>query len=315
MKNNKLALSIPTYNRACFLDCSLALHIPIVRKQGIPIYIYDNASNDSTAEVVAKWQHEYEYIYYLRHNENIGAIKNIESAILGPEEDFVWLLGDTYLIPEEGINYVLAQDTINDVFIFNLVDRLKIPSKIYIERDAALKDLAGVASCLSCTVFNRDSLKKIDIKRFSTSNFPHTCYVFEIIAFDGFKLSWVADFSIKGLVIPRLQKSNWSSTTKAIDIGVEDWLNFVMSLPQTYSIDTKVMVAKDFGLISQLLTYRGLMWMRANNGLSFKKLSEFKNSLRLCIGSNLKYYSLYIICCIPAAPLKNIINIYLKITN
>lgn len=311
-RNRKLGISIPTYNRAEFLDCSLVVHVLIAKKYGIPIYIYDNASTDGTNEVVKKWQAEYEFIIYFRHTENVGAIKNIEMAIIEPEEEFVWLLGDTYRIPLEAVEYVLAQENHTDVFVFNLVNKLDLPSKKYKDRNVALSELSGLASCLSCSVFNNKSLSKIDFNRFSTSYYPHTCYVFEMIAFDEFTLDWVNEFSVEGLKPPGLKKSNWSATEKAIDIGVEDWLNFVMSLPHTYTIDSKIIAAKEFGVVSELLTFKGLLWMRANNGLNLLKLNKFSNSLELCISNSFKYYSLYFICLIPSKILKIMISQYLK---
>ena len=52
--NKQLSIVIPTYNRADFLDYSLKLHIPIVKKYNICIYISDNASTDNTKEVINK---------------------------------------------------------------------------------------------------------------------------------------------------------------------------------------------------------------------------------------------------------------------
>lgn len=312
-RNTKLAISIPTYNRANFLDYSLKEHIPMVEKYGIPIYVYDNASSDNTNMVVEKWQKQYPFLIYHRYEDSIGALNNIVGAMKKPKEEYVWLIGDTYKIPEKGINSILDDEDNSDFFVFNLKDKVEIHQKIYVNRNDVLKDLSGVISCLSCTVFNSKQLAKVDLSRFKESYYPHTCIVFENIAFRDFKLYWVGNLSITKLDTEGLKKSNWSSGPNAIDVGVEDWLNFALSLPQTYSIDAKLVAAKSFGLVSELLTIKGLLWMRANQGLNFNKLIQYRNSLKICLANPFKFNLLYLICLIPSKPLKFVINLYLSI--
>jgi abequosyltransferase len=66
--NPLISITIPTYNRAEFLDRCLAAHIPVARAHNIQIFISDNASTDGTESVVKKRMTEYPWIRTLsRH--------------------------------------------------------------------------------------------------------------------------------------------------------------------------------------------------------------------------------------------------------
>jgi glycosyltransferase involved in cell wall biosynthesis len=67
-----LSICIPTYNRAEYLDKSIA---SIIRQKefhrgDVELVIADNASDDNTEEVVKKYQEKYENIVYFKNNEN-----------------------------------------------------------------------------------------------------------------------------------------------------------------------------------------------------------------------------------------------------
>lgn len=313
-RNPHLAISIPTYNRASFLEASLKEHIPILEKYGIPIYIFDNHSTDSTELLIRKYQEIYPLIEYFQHQSNIGAVKNVSYALLNTSEDFVWLLGDTYKISESAIKFVLNNLDHIDIFLFNLAgNRRATESQIYENRNLVLSELSGVASCLSSAVIKRKMLLSIHHKRFSGSYYPHTCYLFEIIAFNPFKLYWVQHISITIFKQKNLEKKNWSSSEKALEMGVEAWADFVFSLPQSYSIDAKVAAAKQFGIVSKLLSLKGILWMRAHNGLNFKQVKIYKHSIKLCISNSLKLYFIYAVCLVPRFVWGFLLKCYLKL--
>lgn len=96
MKNEKnplFSLCIPTCNRASFLDETLRSIAANCRDIPCEIVISDNASNDNTSEIVARFQKKYN-VRYLRNETNIGPAKNLCQAIDAASGKYVWLLGD-----------------------------------------------------------------------------------------------------------------------------------------------------------------------------------------------------------------------------
>ena len=105
--NSHLSIVIPTYNRAEFLDCCLGLIIPSAKKYNIEIYVSDNSSEDNTSAVVFRRVSEYSLIKYSCNSNNLGADKNFQIALGLPRSDYIWLLGDTYWIKSETIDFLI----------------------------------------------------------------------------------------------------------------------------------------------------------------------------------------------------------------
>ena len=133
-ENTRLAIAIPTYNRADYLDLCLSLHLPMLKKWAIPIFISDNGSTDHTKLIVKKHSSQYDYIHYFRNETTIGPDENFEKVLRYPQTEYIWLLGDTYRLPDQGIK-VLLESVMNesyDAIIMNLADRAsEIDEQVY----------------------------------------------------------------------------------------------------------------------------------------------------------------------------------------
>lgn len=269
--NTVLSIAIPTYNRASFLDSTLAYHVPLLARFSVPIIIRDNCSNDSTNAVVAKWQQNYPFIQYMQNESNVGPDKNFELALKDAKSDYVWLLGDTYLINEEQVEHIIEQAAKNspDFFVFNTGGRVNgLPSCSYTDCNHLLVDLVWHMTCMAALVYKTSNLNKLQFARYDNTNFLQLGIILEFIAFVPFKLHWIADLSVQGLVIPGLQKVSW--VQQAFDIWVERWANFVCSLPAVYKIENKLKAIKDHGKKSGLFTLKGLLILRSRRVFTLK---------------------------------------------
>ncbi len=285
--NLYLSIVIPTYNRADFLDYSLEVHIPLLEKHNIQIFVSDNASTDATAEVMAKWMDKYPLLHYSRNETNVGPDANFEKALKLPATNYIWLLSDTYQLPNDGIEYLL--NTINniekyfDVIVFNLANAIKIPTKNYQDHNDLLNDLGAVMTCAAINVYNKKLIDSADFSRYYNSYFIQTGIIFEAIAKRDFLIHWAGEQSVSGLEKVTLKKSNWSHTAKAFEIGCEKWTNFVMSLPPSYKLDNKMKCIMDFGKVSGLFTLKNLIMLRIANLLNYKVFSRYKKLFPLTI--------------------------------
>ncbi len=279
-----LSIVIPTYNRADFLDYSLEVHIPLARAYNVQIYISDNASTDSTKKIVEKWQKEYPLLHYFCNECNVGEI-NFEIALKLPKTDYVWLLGDTYRLPEEGIKYLfmLTENKKYDAIVVNLAKQINVVTRDYDDSNLLLNNLGALMTCLSCLVYSHDLIKRANFSRYYNSYFVQTGIIFEDICTHNFSIYWIQDMSITELNHPLLQKTNWSSGSKALEIGCEKWANFIFSLPPSYDIQNKLKCIMDFGKISELFTLRGLLLRRALGVVTIKSLYKCHNLLSLTV--------------------------------
>ena len=280
MPNNLLSILIPTYNRADFLDCSLTVHIPLLEKYNIQIIIFDNASTDHTQEVVNKWSEKYPYLTYHKHEENIGGIGNFEYALQYPSTEYVWMLGDTYQIEPGVIEKVLSVLNISnqkpDGIILNLDSKVTVDSSLYSDSNELLRDLGGLTTCIAVSIFKKEMVTEDILLRYKNVWFTHMAIIFESIKNDNFTIFWLQEYSVIPLIHETIKKSNWSHTPKVFEIGCKDWTDFVMSLPPSYKLENKMKCLLDFGKISKLFSFKGLVGLRIQGLLNIKVFCKYR---------------------------------------
>jgi abequosyltransferase len=277
MKENKrLAIAIPTYNRAEYLDICLTYHIPILKQWAIPVFISDNGSTDHTKDIVKQHSSEYDLIHYYRNETTIGPDENFEKVLLYPKTEYIWLLGDTYRIPDQSIDAFLQYvvKVAYDAVLFNVVDRvLNIEEQIYSDQNKLLADLGWHMTCLSTLVYSRNLLQNANFVRYRDTNFLQTGIIFEYLADKPFKVKWLPQHSVIGLKVTGVKKTSWESQT--FEIWTKRWANFVFSLPPSYNLDSKLKCIMDHGKKSGIFTFSALKRLRKKNILNIKEYRRY----------------------------------------
>lgn len=308
--NQRLAITIPTYNRADFLDYSLEVHIPIMQVHNIPIYISDNASTDNTRLIVEKWQQVYPYIYYHRNDENLGPDKNFELALKMPTTDYVWLLGDTYQITSDSLNRVLQNsEDFFDAILVNISNEvLDVKSQIYTEKNKLLVDLFWLMTCLSVLVYSRGAINNANFRRYFNTNFIQTCVIFEYISYIDFKVSWNQDVSVMRVdVLTNGQnKTTWRSSL--FKIWYENRANAIFSLPPQYKLENKLKALMYDGSARSALSVKGLLSLRSEGLFSYNVYK--KNYYFLSLISKTPMFLIYLTSVFPVSLIKLLKFIY-----
>jgi len=311
--NPLLSIVIPTYNRADFLDYCLKVHIPLAKAHNIKIFVSDNASTDTTKEIVQKWLEEYPLISYHCNETNIGMDENFERALKYPQTEYVWLLGDTYQIPSEGIDYVLNLISKShkkyDAIVFNLANKITdIGTHDYTDQNALLCDLGALMTCLSCLVFHKELIEKANFLRYRNTLFLQTGAIFEAIAEQSFCIHWVQHLSVCSLNHTLLKKNAWYNSPIVFETGCKKWTNFIFSLPPSYELESKFKCLIDFGIISGIFTFRKLLYFRIFNFLNYKTYKQYSRLFPLTI----EYSNIIIlfIALLPRPPILLLYKIY-----
>ena len=277
LENTQLSIALPTYNRAEFLDHCLTIHIPFFKSRNIPVYISDNGSTDHTREIVEKHMFDYPFIHYCRNDRTIEPDENFEKVLGYPDSEYVWLLGDTYTIPEKVIDAFFLAIVADryDAIVVNVENRVKgIDEQIYTDRDKLLGDLGWHMTCLSVLIYSRTLLSQANFARFRNTNFLQTGILFEHFAERPFTLRWLPGYSVISSELKGVKKISWESQT--FEIWTKRWSNFIFSLPPLYSLDAKLKCIMDHGIYSSLFTFSGLKRLRKNNILTFTEYRAYK---------------------------------------
>lgn len=91
-----ISITIPTYNRAKYLSVCLRYLIPQIKKfeNKVEVIICDNASFDSTADVVVRYSRETGNIKYIRNEKNLGYAGNQVKCIENATGKYIAILCD-----------------------------------------------------------------------------------------------------------------------------------------------------------------------------------------------------------------------------
>jgi abequosyltransferase len=106
-----LTIAIPTYNRATYLRQTLAqlqLEISSHHLSNIEILVSDNASPDSTQQIVTELQDSGFNIRYLLNSDNIGSDANIAQCFNTAKGYYVLILGDDDLFCDGSLKWLMT---------------------------------------------------------------------------------------------------------------------------------------------------------------------------------------------------------------
>lgn len=267
--SSQITLAVPTFNRVDFLQRALIDHSYVCEKYSASVAISDNASDDKTQDVVDGFSAKTRGIQYHRNGRTIPPDENFEKALKYAETEYVWLLGDTYLIPEETFKAAIAatEEDDYDVILFNVANRVTdVPEQVYTDRSKLLADLGWHMTCIGSALYNRQLIQNANFVRYRDTNFLQTGIIFEYLADKPFKVKWLPQHSVQGLKIPGVTKKSWEDQT--FEIWTKRWANFVFSLPATYSLDSKLKCAMDHGIKSGVFTLSAIKRLRKKNILN-----------------------------------------------
>lgn len=191
----KISICIPTYNRSHLLKTAIESILSQYTEE-IEIVISDNASEDTTEEVVRSYQKVFPRIRYFRWKSNMGADRNFLKAVELSSGEYCWFLGSDDAIKPGAIKRMLKEiqaeldiylcsrticdinlNPIADQYWFNISDDF-IQDLSYFKKQSLLnyykesQSLGAVFSYLSVLVFKSSRWKQVTF----CDNFINTAY-------------------------------------------------------------------------------------------------------------------------------------------
>ena len=272
MINTKLAIAIPTYNRAEVVRDSICSIIEEVKEHSIAIYVSDNSSNDDTESIIGELKKRYEFIFYYKNTVDLGHDRNSFYVAQLPQSDYVWLLGDSLSLKEGSVKNILR--TIENhkpgIISVNAVNRdLNKESRLYTDCNAVLDDLGWHITLTGVTIYSKAALSTIDqVDPQNFKNFPQLSLIFRFLSKD---CSFFWD-NTKWVFSSPHKKGYWVSTMFAIFI--DDWSRAIRNLPQIYSEETKEKVIIEHSHKSNIFGFKALLkakFLGAYDWTTYKK--------------------------------------------
>ena len=112
MSHPLLSISIPTYNRAKFLDeCLESITSQFTTKEilsDVEIVISDNGSSDNTTEIVEKFKKHFTNIHYYKNSHNLGFDSNLLNVVEKSSGRYCITLGDDDTLFPGSISFLLT---------------------------------------------------------------------------------------------------------------------------------------------------------------------------------------------------------------
>jgi glycosyltransferase involved in cell wall biosynthesis len=180
----KLSIAIPTYNGAQTIRETLDSIVSQL-EECVEIVVSDNASTDSTADIVREYQARYPVIRYFCNDENFGVDRNFDLAVQRAAGKYVWFFGDDDKMCCGGIKKVL--DVLNaDIEIANIFVNcqmmssdmelcfkervINIDQDLILNQDDFLLQVGATAALVPSIIVLRSLWLKVEKTKFSNTH-------------------------------------------------------------------------------------------------------------------------------------------------
>ena len=296
MVNNKLAVAIPTYNRHSILRENLLHMLPELSKYNIAVYISDDSDNNNTRDMISELKLKYDKIYYHKNNPSLGHDNNCLRTLGIPNEEYIWYLGDSEIIKDNGIKLILdlLKKNTFDFILLNADNRsVDINSHHYLDASSFFVDLAWHATLTGATIYRKEILFNKKYDKYVGSNFIQLGIILEELLDSTDGLYWLNNKLI--YVNKNKAESYW--TKEIFKVFAEDWFDFVNSLPEEYLDKDKMKVLKSHSNHTDIFKFRRYITLRKENILNLKSYFKFYGKLKYT--TSLHVYTVFLIALLP----------------
>lgn len=303
MANKHLAIAIPTYNRDVILKENLLIMLPEIIKYQIPVYISDDSDNDLTSNMISDFKGIYNNIRYYKNIPSLGHDKNCLRTLGMPNEEYIWYLGDSQIIKENGIECVLGviEREKKDFILVNSDNRnVTVGSQVYTNANDFFVDLTWHATLTGATIYRKEVLFRKEYQKYVGSNFMQLAIILEEMLAAENGLLWINEKIIYGN--QNKKESYWTNNT--FKVFAQDWVNFINLLPGEYLDTNKRRVMKSHSDHTNIFKLGNYILLRKKGILNLKAF--FKYYQKLKYASSLNIFFVLVIALLPKKMLNRI---------
>jgi glycosyltransferase involved in cell wall biosynthesis len=261
MNKVRLALAIPTFRRSAALAENLSKMMDETVGLGITVYISDDSPDHETERVIEEFATRYDNINYRRNAPPLRHDSNLFETLLWPEEDYVWLLGDS-LRPKPGqlkriLDFLADQDL---VFVnSHSGDTRNVPFASDTAALDLLRDALWHQTLTGATIYHRRvrfwaQSSRVDLRR----NFPQLSVILGYASAMPLSIAWFGEKSLDSAK----KQSYWREA--ALDVFVDDWVSLVSAYPKIVAPDQRRAVLKSHSAMNSLFNLDFLLELKKN---------------------------------------------------
>lgn len=274
-----LSICIPTYNRVSYLkECIESIvNQTWYSDEKVEIIISDNASTDSTAELIESYAKRYKNIHYSPNLENIGADRNIIKILQMGNGKYIWGISDDDIVLPEAFDAVLElleTNTDPDIWLFqtnfdvlNTFDTSKKDIVSYLWKEKTTTVFANIHELYKSYNYRHNGLSFFSIHIFSSqihgldiwnipiTQYPHSCVAWLI----GNKKAMFLWYSAIGFRQNNSSIENMGSFKVFFRIFVTDFLKYknFLKVQNSYVSQKELLL-----LLCKMFVYSLFFWLK-----------------------------------------------------
>lgn len=292
----RLAICIPTYNRADIIDELLSEELPILKGRNVDIYIYDSSEGNETELVVTQYtQHGYDNLFFIKVDSNTNSNKKVFSIYRDMENsayDFIWLIRDRLTILESGLEYI--ERNLNKEFslCWTNIQKREFYKSIITDKNQFFEEAAFDLTIFGAVILNRETFlvgtdwdyyerKYLNKKMI---HFSHVGYYLgrsiELASFKVLRLDMPSS-AIKGKKMPGL---SWEQNR--MQIVTECWGSIIYSLPAEYKNKEKALKTQYHFVLSK----NAIMQKKIEGQYNLFAFLKYRKWLKLIRPENYEFY-------------------------
>jgi glycosyltransferase involved in cell wall biosynthesis len=305
--NRRLGVCIPTYKRPDQLRRCVESIIAAAAPFDVPIFITDNAADDTNRAVIAELRARYPHIVYALNEENVGIDRNVQRCINLCDCDYAWGIGDDDRMLPGAVGAVLeALERDSPAFLcvnYSYVDedvavvlREKLlPLEADRDEDAAafFREDAWAIGFLGSCVVNKALWRAVSPAPYLDTYFAHVGVILESVA--GRRVSLLAEPQVLNRV-GGAEVFTWSGDAYGVFQGFPA---VARRLAPVYGAEAAEEAAATFVRRHGLDTLR---FMLARRGDRAYNLDVYRRFVRDSRRGRLHKMAAYLVATIPPAP-------------
>lgn len=287
IEKKRIAICIPTYNRAEILYDTCSRIMDTVSEENVDVYIYDSSENSDSENILKKFNQKGNFFYLslpeTTHSSeklyNIYQDENIQSKY-----EYLWILADYLFFSKEIINTVMQKLHEKwDMLMLDFYDPEKKGSKQYYDPDQIFFEYAWSMTQFGIMIINCETvLRRADWnylkKKYLVENhrnFSHIAMYFEMLIqiedlkFYHFSIAW------KDAYISKYKESKSTYFAEYIKVWGRYWYESIHALPDSYT--RKDQVIKKACVYTRNLSKKNVLALRAQGVLNFKSFYDCRD--------------------------------------
>ncbi len=288
--NKILSVCIPTYNRFHYLKESLDALLPQAEQLGIDVCVSDNASSDYTPDYLKSLSFRYKCLRYTIQANNSGLDKNMVSALLMANSEYILPIGDDEIIIDGSLDKIINYLLINkpDLLLLNGW-HIKLNSKskpvMHIPFELRGKCFTNPIEAfdriwdkmpLGSFVVNSKCISTIDYEKYLGTDHTYTAIVWEYLI-EKFKNEGNVSILILSdpyILFREIKKSYYSYLAEEILYRIPLWFQ---KLPEDYLYIANKHF-KDY--LAKHLRIRILLHYRGMNQLNYELINKCSQNIK-----------------------------------